>query len=275
MPDYFKTNQELWDKKTPIHLESEMYDLENFKKGKTSLNAIELEGLGEVKGKKLLHLQCHFGLDTLSFARMGAKATGVDLSPVAIQTAKDLNTELGLDAEFMVSNVLELEEHLKGQFDIVFTSYGTIVWLPDLTKWAKIINHFLKPSGIFYIAEFHPIINMFDWDNSKIAYPYFNNKGAFYEEEEGTYANPDADIKSGEYFWFHPLSETMGALLKEGLQLIDFQEFDYSPYNCFPNMTEVEKGKYVYFPKEEMSERVRMPQVFSMKFQKPLNKNTN
>lgn len=270
MPDYFKTNQELWDKKTPVHLKSAMYDLENFKKGKTSLKSIELEGLGDVAGKELLHLQCHFGLDTLSFSRMGAKATGIDLSPVAIQTAKDLNKELGLDAQFVVSNVLELDNNLQGEFDLVFTSYGTIVWLPELTKWAKIINHFLKPGGTFYIADFHPVVNMFDWDNSKIAYPYFNTKGAFYEEGEGTYADPTADLNDGEYFWFHSLHETMGALLGEGLQLIDFQEFDWSPYNCMPNMKEVEPEKYVYTPKEEVAGAVRLPQVFSMKFQKPL-----
>ena len=269
MPDYFKTNQELWDKKTPVHLQSKMYDLENFKKGKTSLNAIELDGLGEVAGKRLLHLQCHFGLDTMSFSRMGAQTTGVDLSPVAIQTAKDLNAELGLNAEFLVSNVMELDKNLTGQYDIVFTSYGTIIWLPDLTKWAQIINHFLQPGGTFYIAEFHPVINMFDWGKSRISYPYFNTNEAFYEEEQGTYADPDADLKSGEYFWFHSLQETMGALLKEGLQLVDFQEFDYSPYDCMPNMTEVEPEKYVYFPDEKFSDKVRLPQVFSMKFRKP------
>ncbi|MFT4759666.1 MAG: SAM-dependent methyltransferase [Paraglaciecola sp.] len=267
MPDYFKNNQELWDEKVPVHLQSEMYDLKNFKKGKTSLNSFELEGLGEVAGQKMLHLQCHFGLDSLSWARMGAKVTGVDLSPVAIQTAKDLNKELGLDAEFLVSNILELDKNLKGQFDTIFTSYGTIVWLPDLDEWARIINHFLKPGGTFYIVDFHPVIQMFDWENSRITYPYFNRK-VFYEEEEGTYANPDADLKHGEYFWFHSLSETMGALMKQGLQLVDFQEFDWSPYNCFPNMTEVEKEKYVYYPKAEVSEKVRLPQVYSMKVQK-------
>ena len=270
MNEYFETNQKLWDNKTPVHVASEMYDVANFKKGKTSLNTIELEGLGDVAGKSMLHLQCHFGLDSLSWTRLGAKVTGVDLSPVAIQTAKDLNAELGLDAEFLVSNVLELDKHLKGQFDLVFTSYGTICWLPELTKWAGIINHFLKPGGVFYIAEFHPIINMIDWESSRITFPYFNTHQAFYEESVGTYANPTADLKDGEYFWLHSLHETMGALLKEGLQLLDFQEFDYSPYNCFPNMTEVEKGKYVYFPNETFSDKVRMPQVYSMKFKKPM-----
>jgi len=270
MEDYFKVNQALWDAKTNIHIGTEMYDMKGFMNGNTSLKSIELEGVGEVKGKSLLHLQCHFGQDTLSWARMGAKATGVDLSPVAIAKAKELNAELGLDAEFVVSNVLELDQHLKGQFDLVFTSYGTVCWLNDLNKWASIINHFLKPGGTFYIADFHPVLDMVDWENSKFVYPYFDRKKAFMEVEEGTYADRGADIAQKEYFWLRSLSEIMTPLLQQGLQLLDFQEFDWSPYNCFPKMTEIEKGKYVYFLKEEMGNKVRLPQVFSMKFQKPV-----
>ena len=142
MQDYFDTNKKLWDAKTAIHKDSDFYFLEKFKQGKTSLNKFELDALGDVSGKTMLHLQCHFGQDSLSWARMGAKVTGADISPKAIQLAKELNTELGLDAQFVESNIVELDQNLKGKFDLVFTSYGTITWLPDLDKWAKIVAHF-------------------------------------------------------------------------------------------------------------------------------------
>jgi len=176
MKEYFKSNQELWDQKTPIHLNSEFYDMEAFRAGKTSLNRDEIAHLGDdIAGKSLLHLQCHFGQDTLSWAKMGAKATGIDFSEKAIQQARALNDEMGLDAKFVQSNVYDLKENLEGQFDVVFTSYGVLTWLPDLEEWASIVNHFLKPGGIFYIMEFHPTLYMLDWDNGKIAYQYFDS----------------------------------------------------------------------------------------------------
>ncbi len=264
MQDYFDTNKKLWDAKTTIHKDSEFYDLENFKKGKTSLKKFELDALGDVSGKSLLHLQCHFGQDTLSWARMGAKATGADLSSKSIELAKELNKELGLDAKFVQANVLELDQHLEGKFDIIFTSYGTIGWLPDLDQWAHVINHFLKPGGIFYIADFHPLLYMYDWENNEMKYPYFNT-GAFEEVEEGTYADRESGIALKEYFWQHSLAETLSALLKKGLQLIDFQEFKESPYNCFPNMEATENGMFVYGKKE-----LQLPHVFSIKVQKPI-----
>ncbi|MCK5906496.1 MAG: class I SAM-dependent methyltransferase, partial [Flavobacteriales bacterium] len=154
----FEGNRESWNKRSEVHFVSEFYDNKSFLEGKISLTEIELSELGDVKGKSLLHLQCHFGQDTLSFARMGAKVTGVDLSDKGIEFANVLKEKSGIDAEFIVSNVYDLKENLKGEFDIVFTSFGVLGWLPDLDKWAEIVSHFLKSGGIFYIAEFHPIV---------------------------------------------------------------------------------------------------------------------
>ncbi len=261
MDHYFKTNQSLWDQKTEVHKHSEFYALEDFKKGQTSLKEIELEGVGDVTDKSLLHLQCHFGQDTLSWARAGAKATGVDLSSKAIQLAHELSDELDIPARFIQSNLYDLYDKLDEKFDIVFTSYGTIVWLPDLDKWAALIKHYLKPGGFFYIAEFHPVINMLDYDHDMgIAYPYFNTGAAFEETVQGTYADRESDITHKEYFWFHSLSEVIMALRKQGLHIESFQEFDYSPYNCFPNMKEVAPGKY------RMGDfKYALPHVFSVK----------
>ena len=132
---YFEVNKTTWNQKVQIHAKSKMYDLEAFKKGKTSLMSYELEALGDVTGKSLLHLQCHFGQDTLSWSRMGAKSTGIDLSDEGIALAKDLNSELGLDAQFVCCNVLDTSQYVDETFDIVFTSYGVIGWLPDLKPW--------------------------------------------------------------------------------------------------------------------------------------------
>jgi len=146
MKEYFETNRKAWDLRVDVHKASEMYDLETFKNGRNSLTEIELQTLnGIVNGKSLLHLQCHFGQDTLSLSRMGAKTTGVDMSPKSLALARELNEELGLDAKFVESNIMELQDNLEGQFDIIYTSFGVVSWLPDLEKWASIINHFLKP----------------------------------------------------------------------------------------------------------------------------------
>jgi len=218
MEKYFKTNQSLWDQRTEIHKDSDFYQMDAFKKGSTSLQAIELEGIaGEVKGRSLLHLMCHFGQDSLSLVRLGAKVTGIDLSPNAIQLAQSLNEELGLNARFIQSNILGLKEKLNEQFDIVYTSYGVLTWLPDLTEWASIVVHFLKPGGTFYMAEFHPMLYMYDHEKQQIGFRYFNKKDPYFEVEEGTYTDANANISHEEYFWCHSLHETIQPLLAQGL----------------------------------------------------------
>lgn len=256
---YFESNKKLWNARTPFHASSEFYNVSDFKKGKTSLKNIELDEMGDVKGKSLLHLQCHFGMDTLSWARKGAKATGIDISDEAIKLARELNDELHLDTKFVCSNVYDLKEHLDEKFDIVFTSYGTIGWLPDLDKWADIVSHFLKKGGTFYIADFHPVLWMFDDLFQQIIYPYFN-KGVIRTEIPGTYADRDADIHSVEYGWNHSMSEIFGSLLKHGLKITAFNEYPYSPFNCFRNMVERGDGNYRLRNFDE-----KLPMVFSIK----------
>lgn len=160
--DYLAVNKELWNHKTHIHLKSDFYEVEAFKKGKTSLKPIELALLGDVKGKSILHLQCHFGQDSMCLSRMGADVTGVDISDVAIHEATTLSTELGLNTTFVCCDVYAAKELITEKFDIVFTTYGTIGWLPDMDKWADIVSHFLKPTGKFVFVELHPVVWIFD-----------------------------------------------------------------------------------------------------------------
>ncbi len=260
MQHEIKTNQQHWNQLVSHHLKSDFYELEAFKNGKNVLREIELEGLGDVKGKKLLHLQCHFGQDTLCWSRMGAECTGLDFSSEAIQAARDLNDELGMNVQFREANVLDEQKDWKEQFDIVFTSYGTIIWLPDLKQWAQNIYNYLKPNGIFYIAEFHPFLNCLDWDNNlNIIYDYFNT-GANYENVEGTYAEKDAAVKGEEYFWLHSTEDVLMNLKNAGMELLEFREFPFSPYTCFPNLKEIGENRYVF---KDLN--VQIPYVFSLK----------
>ncbi|MBK8609191.1 MAG: class I SAM-dependent methyltransferase [Chitinophagaceae bacterium] len=269
---YFEQNKESWNKRTAVHKDSAFYNLESFKKGKSSLNKIELDELGDVKGKSLLHLQCHFGLDTMSWERAGANCVGVDLSDEAIKLAREINAGLKLNAEFICANVYDLKEvsevpPLEGfreaGFDIVFTSYGTIGWLPDLDAWAEIVAHFLKPGGTFYIVDFHPTLWMMDENFEQIKYHYFNTD-VITEEVSGTYSDRSAPIKSIEHGWNHPFSEIIGALLKQHLQIVQFNEFPYSPYNCFKNL---EQGEDLMWRIKGMDEK--MPMLYSIKAVKP------
>ncbi len=241
--NYLAINMALWNEKTKHHINSEFYKQDEFLGGKSSLNEAELNLLGDVRGKTILHLQCHFGQDSLSLARMGATVTGVDFSDEAINKARELNKLLGLDARFVCADVYSLPEVLEEQFDIVFTSYGVLGWLPDMKKWAEVVARYLKPGGVFVMAEFHPVIWMFSSDFSAIQYSYFN-KETIVETANGTYADRSADLKMTEIGWNHDLAEVIQNLIGAGLRIDCLQEFDYSPYSCFQNMVEVAQGRY-------------------------------
>ena len=260
MNEYIDTNRALWDRWTKLHAASAFYDVDGFKEGKSTLMAVEREELGDVAGKTLLHLQCHFGLDTLSWARAGAVVTGVDFSPGAIDRARSLSEELGIPATFLCANIYDLPETPDAQFDIVFTSYGVLTWLPDLDRWAQIIARYLKPGGTFYIVEFHPFISMLDDDGERIAYPYFRTDAPLQFEAEGSYAAPDDEGKHTSYEWPHSLGEIVTALLTAGLRIEYLHEFPFSPYHFPTYLDEDEPGRYVWKDRS-----VTAPLLFSIK----------
>jgi ubiquinone/menaquinone biosynthesis C-methylase UbiE len=242
--NYIEINRKLWNCKTDAHVKSEFYDNKSFIAGRNSLNSIELELLGDIKGKTVLHLQCHFGQDTISLSRLGAKATGVDLSDKAIEQARELAIKTDSDAIFICCNIYDLPKYLDEKFDVVFSSYGTIGWLPDLDKWAKIVSKFLKPNGKFVLVEFHPVVWMFDNNFEKVEYSYFNT-GPIIEKEEGTYADKNAKINLKSVGWNHSISEVVNSLLQNGLELNSMDEFDYSPYDCFNKTIELSDQRFV------------------------------
>ena len=236
-------NRRSWDARTEHHIGSLFYDVPGFLNGGCSLRKPELELLGDVRGQTLLHLQCHFGLDTLSLARRGATVTGLDFSPRAVAEARRIAEKAGLSANFVESDVYRAPAALCGQrFDTVFTSYGVLGWLPDVRAWARVVADCLRPGGRLVLAEFHPVIWMFDDTIERITYPY--QGGPFTETSQGTYAAPDATFTHVNHGWNHGLGSVVDALLAAGLELRTLREFDTSPYNVFHDMEEVEPGQF-------------------------------
>lgn len=260
---YFEANKKNWNKRTAIHFKSDFYAVDNFLKTKNSLNNIELTEIGDVQGKELLHLQCHFGQDTLSFAKLGAKVTGVDFSEEAIRKGEELRSAMNLDAEFICSNIYDLKNNLEKKFDIIFTSYGTIGWLPDIQEWAKVVSYFLKPGGTFLIVDFHPFIWMLDDDFEKIKYDYFHSDDPLEEKPDKTYTDGDDEINLVQYSWNHTISDLINSLIGEDLKIRSFKEYNYSPYNCFPGMVETNEREFVF-----KNFGSKIPLIYSLKASK-------
>ncbi|HET8632370.1 MAG TPA: class I SAM-dependent methyltransferase [Thermomicrobiales bacterium] len=244
--DYLDANRERWNELTPIHARSAYYGVDAFKAGASTLRSIERAEVGDVAGKSLLHLQCHFGLDTLSWARLGATVTGVDFSEEAIALARALSAETGVPATFVRSDIYALPEALTGAFDTVFTSYGVLCWLPDLPAWARVIAHFLKPGGVFYIVDGHPFADVFyneaDATELRVAYSYFHAPEPMKWEAAGSYADHDAVVTRPSYEWTHSLGDIVDALTGAGLRIVFLHEFPVCSWARFPFMEEGADG---------------------------------
>ncbi len=259
MTNYTKINKKWWNTITPIHSTSSLYNLKQFKKGKTSLQQLELQELGNVKGKKLLHLMCHFGMDTLSWAKEGAIVTGVDISEASIALAKKLSEENNIPATFICSDMYDLENVLHKKFDIIFTSYGVLLWLSNIKKWANIIDHFLKKGGVFYIVELHPFTTMLKY-NCKLAYDYFD-KGPYLDDSTGTYTDWNVKVKGDTYIWSHTMGDIINALIQTKLKIEYIHEFPFTMYDQFPGfMKKNKKGQYVL-----KNTKFQIPLLFSLK----------
>lgn len=241
--DYKAVNRDSWNQRTAVHMQSKFYDNEGFIAGRNSLKAIELDILGDIRGKRILHLQCHFGQDSISLARMGAEVTGVDLSDKAIDEACKLAQTTQTNCRFLCFDIYDLPDHLNETFDVVFTTYGTIAWLPDLDKWASVVSRFLKPAGQFVFVEFHPVVWMFDDDMKEVKYSYFKSD-PIVEIESGSYADKNASIQPKSITWNHGLGEVVTALLKHNIQIKRFEEFDFANYPALADAEEFETGKY-------------------------------
>ena len=266
MDEYFQANRESWDQLTLLHEDAPFYDLEGFRQGKDRLRSIELDELGDVAGQSMLHLQCHFGLDTLAWARRGAIVTGVDISEKAIALARSLSDELHIPAAFFCTNIYQLTDVLSGHFDIVFTSYGVLHWLPDLQRWAAIIAHYLKPGGIFYIVEDHPAFRIFrsnERDRFRAERPYFFSPEPEKFVSKKSYAGVDGETQTT-YIWNHNMGEILNSLIGAGLRIEFLHEFPYAARAKFPHMVQGDDGWW------RLPERHgTIPFLFSLQARKP------
>lgn len=259
MKNYTEINRRSWNMLTEIHAKSDFYNLSGFKNGECSLKHIEKQEIGSVNGKELLHLQCHFGMDTLSWERLGAEVTGVDISDESIRMAKLLTKKLGMKARFIRSDIFDIKQHLNRKFDIVFTSYGALNWLADLNRWAAIISDFLKPGGLFYIVDFHPLMCALHSEVFEVN-SYFEKK-PFVNDVSGTYTDGEVSRNENKHIeWQHTMGEIITSLAKNKLIIKQVNEFPYQVYNCFPGMVEIEQGKWVF---EKFG--TRFPYLFSIK----------
>jgi len=262
-----KGNQALWDEIAPIHARA-YEEVELLRKGEIVLDEIELQEIGPVAGKTLLHLQCHIGTDTLSWVRQGAIVTGVDFSAESLACARQLQTELQLDARFIHANVYDLRTVLDDQFDIVYTSRGVLCWLRDLGEWARIVAHFLKPHGIFYMMESHPIGNVFEEISPgelTVVYPYFHKpEPTLWDDQFPDYADGSYIPQHPAYEWDWSLSDILSALLEAGLRLETFHEYDRLFFKRFPSMENCSERWYGY-PKYAG----KLPWIFTVKASKP------
>jgi ubiquinone/menaquinone biosynthesis C-methylase UbiE len=270
--EYLKANLAWWDEAVGVHRGTPLYDLEGFKRGGDSLTAIERDELGPLVGEStsLLHLQCHFGLDTLSWARRGATVTGVDFSGEAVTLARRLADEAGLGrrARFIQSNVYDLPGVLDQRFDVVFSSWGVLIWLDDLARWADVVARFVRPGGTFYLAEFHPLVFLVDDGEHagelRLTYPYFQGKQPSRWDEGGSYADPKAAMNATvTYEWQHGFAEVVTPLLQRGLRLDYLHEFPYTRGLRLPYLETSDDGWQRF-----KGERTDLPLSFSLKMTK-------
>ena len=238
---YLGANRDLWDFWTELHTtvsEEYLEAMAQVRAGGVTLDDVVLSEVGDVAGRSLLHLQCHVGLDTLSWARMGAEATGVDFSEKSITVAQCLSRELGLDAKFICSDVYDLSEVLDGRYDIVFASDGVWPWLPDLNRWAEVVAGCLKPGGVFYMRDIHPIRRVLkpprdDATGTPVEIGYVAQPEPVRFEERGSYSVPEHDSVHTAYYWQHGLGEIVTALCAAGLRLEFLHEFSKTERNVY------------------------------------------
>ncbi|MGH2730094.1 MAG: class I SAM-dependent methyltransferase [Actinomycetota bacterium] len=256
MDDYVAANRDVWDDWTQKGCSPASFKIDAFRAGHDTLQPFEIEELGNVDGKTLLHLQCHFGLDTLCWARRGARATGVDFSPKAIERAQVLAAEIGVDARFICSDVGELPRVLTGNFDIVYTSFGVLAWMPDLTRWADVVAHFTRPEGTFYIAEYHPITFVMDDDPTatepRVRYPYWPTT------EPIALGGPGGNTQYG---WPFSMGGVLTNLAEAGFRIEWLHEFPFSESQHLPYLEPADDGTW-RLPRDAGGE---IPLMFSLR----------
>ncbi|WP_329620196.1 acyltransferase domain-containing protein [Streptomyces sp. NBC_01255] len=259
--DYLEVNRALWDERVPIHVESDHYDVEGFRRGADPIREFELREVGDVTGLRLAHLQCHIGLDTLAWARRGARVTGLDFSAPAIEQARRFAAELGLDARFETADVYESEARLGSRaYDIVYTGVGALCWLPDIRKWAETVVSLLAPGGFLYLSEFHPFADTLGYDGRTVVHDYFDS-GPQISDMSGTYADTKASTENSRAVAFqHGLGEVVSALVSAGLRIDFLNEHDMTIFQKFHSLSSHADGIF-----KSADGKPRVPLMYSLR----------
>ena len=262
-----EANRLHWDELVPVHAASEFYDVDGFKAGASTLHDIERREIGDVSSRTMLHLLCHFGLDTLSWRRAGARVTGVDFSEEAITLAVRLSAETGLDARFIEANIYDLPGVLHETFDVVFASYGVICWLPDLDRWAEVAAQFVAPGGVLYLVDDHPSAGLLkegadgslavEADDARQSQPVRS-------DNEGSYADRNARIKTPNFEWTHTVGDVVSALTRADLAVDWLHEHPLCAWQRLPAMERGTDGWWRLPPPHD-----RLPLTFSIMARRP------
>ena len=243
---YGEANRSNWDEKVAVHAASDFYGVDRFLAGESTLLDLDRDSLGPVAGMSLLHLQCHFGLDTLSWAREGASVTGLDFSPEAIAKARELAVETGIKARFVEADVYDAPSLIEDRFDIVYVNVGALTWLPDVPAWALVCAEMLRPGGRLYVHDVHPMLFTLDderADELVIRYPYFERAEPLHFDDDHDYTEQTASFEHRDRFeWPHSLSEIVGSVLDAGLALESLSEHDWAVWQPLSGMTEGPPG---------------------------------
>ena len=268
MTDHYVINQLNWNDRAAIHFKDEAggYRVRAFPDGADTLHDIEHEEIGDVKGLRIAHLQCHFGIDTLCLARRGASCVGLDFSPVAIAAARELQRKTGLDASFAEGNVYDARRLIEGQFDLVYSTWGTIGWLPDIFGWAKVVSSLLKPGGRLYLLEGHPAAMVLDEHTPELRPRYdwrTPRAQPIITDDDTTYTGDTAKIAhTATYEWLHPLSDIINAVIGAGLTIDALNEHEKLAWQFAPIMVPVDGRRRMWvlphgFPRLPLSYSVQ------------------
>ena len=271
MDEFLDTNRRNWDDRVAGHLAPDGYAVDMLVENPDHLTDVvrfDAERVGDVRGLRLLHSQCHIGTDTLSWARLGASVTGFDFSPKAIAAARSIAARMGIDATFVEAEVAHADTAIDGPFDVVYTSVGAICWLPDLARWAEVLAGLLRPGGRFYIRDTHPSFLALDDERTDgllvTKYPYFHEETPMQFTDASSYLGSAVLTETETFEWAHPMSEIVGSLLDAGLVLDRLDEYQHLDWPALPDMTPVERRWYL--PKDL---RNRAPTQFSVLAHKP------
>jgi SAM-dependent methyltransferase len=247
--DYLDVNRASWDERVPAHVASPDYHVKQFEADPEYLSGVvrfDQPRLGDISGLRAVHLQCHIGTDTVSLARLGARMSGLDFSPPAIEQAQSLADRLGLPVDFHVADAYDAVEVLgASSYDLVYTGIGAICWLPDIARWARTVAGLLKPGGRLFLREGHPMLWALDSapEDPVLKHPYFETEEGIIWNDGGTYVETDVEFTANTtHEWNHGLGEIITGLQNAGLVFDSLTEHDSAPWNALPGLMTVDEA---------------------------------